>query len=121
MDKRWMQYDRGNPEYQQGILDFLLFVLEHADGKTVHRCPCIECHNTKWKTIYEIHEHLNTRRIMRSYTTWSLHGETLDNEPTLEEIRAGHFQHAGSSSSSFDPYVDPSMNIIHDAFPSFAT
>nr|XP_011461128.1 PREDICTED: uncharacterized protein LOC105350549 [Fragaria vesca subsp. vesca] len=54
-------------------------------------------------------------------STWSLHGETLDNEPTLEEIRAGHFQHAGSSNSSFDPYVDPSMNIIHDVFPSFAT
>ncbi|XP_050387393.1 uncharacterized protein LOC126803675 [Argentina anserina] len=121
MDKRWMQYDRGNPEYQQGILDFLLFVLEHAEGRNVHKCPCVECHNTKWMTIYEIHEHLNTRRIMRSYTTWNMHGETLDHEPTMEEIRAGYFQHASSSRGSIGPHVDPSMDIVQDAFPSFAS
>ncbi|XP_050387917.1 uncharacterized protein LOC126804334 [Argentina anserina] len=110
-DKSWIHLPKESIEYQQGVLDFLQFVHEHGDGKKQHRCPCLKCLNTKWKTIKKMYDHLSNNGIMRSYTTWSKHGEVADHEPTYDRTSGG----------SFEPdHLNPAINILHDSFPTFA-
>ena len=80
MDQSWMNESRISPEYEEGVEQFLQFVLERSqpdeDGK--YYCPCINCLNGRWQIHDDIREHLLCDGIKKNYTTWIWHGELTD-------------------------------------------
>ena len=42
------------------------------------RCPCVNCLNGRILSVSEIREHLLCDGFLKSYTTWTWHGELLD-------------------------------------------
>lgn len=117
MDKSWMQYNRGHPLYIQGIVDFLQFVQQYGGGKEWHKCPCKRCCCGSWETIQGIEKYLSHYGMDPYDTTWTEHGEVLVNDPIMPYFLPNNLHEAGSSSASASPYMDPTLNMLHDAFP----
>eukprot|EP00256_Glycine_max_P055210 XP_014622336.1 uncharacterized protein LOC106795911 [Glycine max] len=79
MDRSWMNASRITEEYENGVEEFLLFAQSKAQpmwGKFF--CPCVKCGNGRHQTIDDIRTHLICEGIIRSYTKWIWHGESLD-------------------------------------------
>ncbi|KAL5138045.1 hypothetical protein HKD37_10G028307 [Glycine soja] len=80
MDRSWMNESRINPEYEEGVEQFLQFASERGqpdeDGKYYY--PCINCLNGRRQILDDIREHLLCDGIKRNYTTWIWHGEMTD-------------------------------------------
>ncbi|XP_028215128.1 uncharacterized protein LOC114397232 [Glycine soja] len=79
MDRSWMNASRITEEYENGVEEFLLFAQSKAQpmwGKFF--CPCVKCGNGRRQTIDDIRTHLICEGIIRSYTKWIWHGESLD-------------------------------------------
>ncbi|RZC64364.1 hypothetical protein C5167_008056 [Papaver somniferum] len=79
MDKSWVHKDRWVKEYEDGVRLFL----DHAFEKGVvtedskMKCPCRKCNNVNYKVRSEIFSDLILHGMMRNYTTWFHHGESL--------------------------------------------
>ncbi|XP_014631515.1 uncharacterized protein [Glycine max] len=79
MDRSWMNASRITEEYENGVEEFLQFAQSKAEpmwGKFF--CPCVKCGNGRRQTIDDIRTHLICEGIIRSYTKWIWHGESLD-------------------------------------------
>ncbi|KAL2925255.1 30S ribosomal protein S3, partial [Bienertia sinuspersici] len=70
------------PQYRVGVDGFMSFAnntLTH-DGRL--RCPCVKCVNNKLLNPDDVNYHLLQYGIMRNYSTWIFHGESVDQVPT---------------------------------------
>ncbi|KAL2904154.1 Protein phosphatase methylesterase 1, partial [Bienertia sinuspersici] len=66
------------PQYRVGVDGFMSYAnstLTH-DGRL--RCPCVKCVNTKLLNPDDVNYHLLQYGIMRNYSTWVFHGESVD-------------------------------------------
>jgi len=82
MDRNWIISLRISDEYERGVEEFIQFAQRNAnnsghDGATM-RCPCIKCLNGRILDAKIIREHLLYDGFLRSYTTWTWHGELLN-------------------------------------------
>uniref|UniRef100_A0A803M6R8 Transposase-associated domain-containing protein n=1 Tax=Chenopodium quinoa TaxID=63459 RepID=A0A803M6R8_CHEQI len=98
MDRSWITTTTkpGDPEYQQGVKEFIKFAFENSGGRSKLRCPCFMCHNFLHKRPDEILNHLNKWAFDRTYTHWIWHGERRD-------------MHAGDSGETRD-----NVCVVHD-------
>ncbi|XP_021721519.1 uncharacterized protein LOC110689097 [Chenopodium quinoa] len=97
MDRSWITTTKpGDPEYQQGVKEFIKFAFENSGGRSKLRCPCFMCHNFLHKRPDEILNHLNKWAFDRTYTHWIWHGERRD-------------MHAGDSGETRD-----NVRVVHD-------
>ena len=84
--------------YDNGVEEFLKFSKRH--GK--YFCPCVNCVNGRQQEVKLIREHLLCDGILKSYTTWTWHGEVVY-LPTV------------SQSQEFNPYCKDHMeDMIED-------
>lgn len=79
MDKIWVHKDRWSKEYEDGLRLFLDYAFENGFVTEDNRmkCPCRNCNNIRYHTKKEMFEHLVLHGMMRSYTIWYHHGESL--------------------------------------------
>ena len=75
MDKKWMCADRLSKEYEDGVLEFVKFAVEHAEDPNRMKCPCLGCCYVGRVDADGLKSHLLMRGIDRSYTGWIFHGE----------------------------------------------
>ncbi|XP_021829791.1 uncharacterized protein LOC110770024 isoform X1 [Prunus avium] len=78
MDKTWMSKDRMSKEYEDGVEQFIAFVVSHASNPKLMKCPCQVCGNLMVETPKGIRDHMFIRGVDRSYKIWSWHGEVAD-------------------------------------------
>ncbi|KAK7346843.1 hypothetical protein VNO80_21366 [Phaseolus coccineus] len=97
MDRSWIHCARISDEYERGVEEFIQFAQRNAinsgrDGGKI-RCPCVNCLNGRILDVNIMREHLLCDGFLRSYTTWTWHGELL-NLPrvsvTEEYVEAEH-------------------------------
>ncbi|CAM8951129.1 unnamed protein product [Rhodiola kirilowii] len=119
MDKSWMELERGDSRYIQGIMDFVQFA--KGRGETVHVCPCRKCLLIRGSiTTKEMFVHLINNGIMNGYYTWTSHGEECNDSPAhvlRQEWLAEQRHGASSSSSGGHRQANPTIDIFRDAFP----
>lgn len=75
MDRKWMSANRMSKEYEDGVKEFVEFVVEHADDHNNIKCPCLKCCFSEI-SVDELQDHLVCNGIDQSYTCWTMHGET---------------------------------------------
>ncbi|KAL2927984.1 hypothetical protein RDABS01_023415, partial [Bienertia sinuspersici] len=85
------------PQYRVGVDGFMSYAnssLTH-DGRL--RCPCVKCVNNKLLNPDDVNYHLLQYGIMRNYSTWVFHGESVDQvstspstEPMVEKETMTH-------------------------------
>ncbi|RZC75129.1 hypothetical protein C5167_050606, partial [Papaver somniferum] len=79
MDKSWVHKARWGKEYEDGVRLFLDHAFEKGvvteDSKI--KCPSRKCNNVNYKVRSEIFSDLILHGMMRNYTTWFHHGESL--------------------------------------------
>ncbi|KAL2902115.1 Autonomous transposable element EN-1 mosaic protein, partial [Bienertia sinuspersici] len=85
------------PQYRVGVDGFMSYAnssLTH-DGRL--RCPCVKCVNNKLLNPDDVNYHLLQYGIMRNYSTWGFHGESVDQvstspstEPMVEKETMTH-------------------------------
>ncbi|CAL2259321.1 unnamed protein product [Prunus armeniaca] len=115
MSRRWIQNPkRCADEYLDGIEDFIAFARAHNPGATRIRCPYRRCNNTLWETIENVQFHLIRNGMIKTYSTWTYHGEQLDIASSSRATRV----------ENVEPIVDHNeqvMDILNDAFPFAST
>jgi len=79
--------------YKNGVEEFLQFAQRNAtlvNGK--YYCPCVNCLNVRRQSIELIREHLLYDSFLKSYRTWTWHGEVvnLSSIPQSEESNVYH-------------------------------
>ena len=83
MDRSWMFAKRISEQYENGVEVFIEFPKKNdktaSDEK--FRCLCINCLNEVRQIVDQMRELLLCDDIIKSYTTWTWHGERL-NIPT---------------------------------------
>ncbi|KAL9659045.1 hypothetical protein QQ045_018610 [Rhodiola kirilowii] len=73
MDKSWIELERGDSRYIQGLIDFVEFAKQ--TGEKTHLCPCRKCLLVRGRiSTNEMVVHLINNGMMNSYTTWTSHG-----------------------------------------------
>src|ERR1051325_7131631 len=75
MDKKWMYVDRLSKEYENGVIEFVKFVVEHAEDSIKMKCLCLGCCYVGRVDAHGLKLHLLMRGIDQSYTCWIFHGE----------------------------------------------
>ncbi|CAM8935376.1 unnamed protein product [Rhodiola kirilowii] len=85
MDKSWIELERGDSRYIQGLIDFVEFAKQ--TGEKTHLCPCRKCLLVRGRiSTNEMVVHLINNGMMNSYTTWTSHGERSI-EPSAYQLR----------------------------------
>ena len=106
MDKSWINLERLDVRYIQGVIDFIKFACDNKPPNlTEIVCPCKKCRNVKLVKIAVVKEHLIMNGFLQTYTHWIFHGEEsvpvdFDNE-NIGQSSDGH---------------DEMQEMIHDAF-----
>jgi len=80
MDRDWINLVCISDEYERGVEQFIQFVQHNANksGDGVKfRCLRDNCLNGRNLDVNKIREHLLCDEFLRSYTTWTWHGELL--------------------------------------------
>ncbi|XP_068503686.1 uncharacterized protein [Phaseolus vulgaris] len=81
MDRSWINTPRISDTYEKGVEEFIQFaehnVVSYKNEVRI-RCPCVNCLNGRILSVFEIREHLLCDGFLKSYTTWTWHGELLD-------------------------------------------
>ncbi|KAL1316465.1 hypothetical protein AAHE18_15G068200 [Arachis hypogaea] len=107
MDKDWMQIkNRALLQYRRGVKEFLDFAFSHTKDDKIY-CPCFKCNNCLRKSREQVEFDLLSHGIVRNYTTWYHHGESLQDESPYS-----------SSFDSEDDYMDKDdmENMLRDHF-----
>ena len=89
MDRSWINTPRVSDAYEKGVEEFIQFT-EHnvvsSNNGVIIRSPCVNFLNGRILSVSEIGEHLLCVGFLKSYTTWTCHGEILD-LPSCAELR----------------------------------
>ncbi|MCL7044325.1 hypothetical protein MKW94_026167, partial [Papaver nudicaule] len=76
MNKDWVRWPRGDPEYQEALGKFIDMVNEKLGNPEVFSCPCVDCKNLdKPLPAKIVYAHLLRRGMDPTYTKWIFHGE----------------------------------------------
>ncbi|XP_058770990.1 uncharacterized protein LOC131644494 isoform X3 [Vicia villosa] len=78
MDKKWMNANRLSKEYENGVLEFVKFAVEHVKDAGRMKCPCLGCCYGGRVDADGLKSHLLTHGIDRSYKCWIYHGEKIN-------------------------------------------
>ncbi|CAM8883118.1 unnamed protein product [Rhodiola kirilowii] len=109
MDKSWLQLQRCETRYYEGIDNFVEFVKQNKEELT-YPCPCRKCKLHKGGTTSgEMHKHLIVNGMMSDYTTWLLHGER-------EELNFQNGEGTSSKGCGGSHYMNSTMDLLHDTF-----
>jgi len=82
MDRNWINSICIRDEYESGVEEFIEFAQCNTnnsghDGAKI-RCSCVTCLNGRILDVKIIKENLLCDGFLRSYTTWTWHGELLN-------------------------------------------
>jgi len=79
MDRNWIKYVHISDEYEKGVEEFIQFAANNSghDGAKI-RCLCVNCLNGTILDVKIMWKHLLCDGFLRSYTTWTWHGELLN-------------------------------------------
>ena len=72
-----MIVDQLSKEYENGVLEFVKFVVEHVKDSSQMKCPCLGCCYVGRVDADGFKSHLLMRGIDRSYMCWIFHGEKV--------------------------------------------
>ncbi|CAM8979379.1 unnamed protein product [Rhodiola kirilowii] len=117
MDKSWIELERGDSRYIQGLIDFVEFAKQI--GEKTHLCPCRKCLLVRGRIFTnEMVVHLINNGMMNSYTTWTSHGERSI-EPSAYQLRQEWLKerYGETSSSATHQQANRTLEILHDQFP----
>jgi len=79
MDQSWINASRISDVYEKDVEEFLQFVKRNVAGvNNKYYCPCVNCLNRIRQDIELIREHVLCGGFLKSYTTWTWHGEVLE-------------------------------------------
>jgi len=82
-NKDWMNMEEYlSEDYEKGVISFLDYAFGMLGTDSI-RCPCRKCLNIEFGSRDLVHGHLLAYGIVKRYTFWYHHGETLD-EPSVE-------------------------------------
>ena len=70
-----MYVDRLSKEYENGLIEFVKFDVEHTEDPIRTKCPCLGCCYVGRVDADGLKSHLLIHGIDRSYTCWIFHGE----------------------------------------------
>ena len=124
-DKSWMQLNRGDYRYYDGIMAFCNFALKNCDKEPkLFKCPCTTC-GLQWLplSVGDMLAHLLNNGFMSGYTIWTEHGERADVPSIYDQRQQILEERARASSSTYVPTdvapdgMDPTTAILHDSFP----
>lgn len=80
-----MSVSRLTKEYWDGVDEFIRFAVEHAENPSRIICPCLHCCFGRGINAAKLKDHLICNRIDKSYTCWTMHGETRKSSIDLEK------------------------------------
>ncbi|KAJ6848888.1 uncharacterized protein M6B38_271900 [Iris pallida] len=113
MNREWIKSDnRVSAEYREGIDAFIILASSQEGVNRRIRCPCNTCRNTEFKPTVEVRLHLLRNGFNKSYTTWILHGEKL--QDTTETSNINCDEHLNDEIQMDD--VDDLIGLVHDAY-----
>ncbi|KAG8364710.1 hypothetical protein BUALT_Bualt18G0026900 [Buddleja alternifolia] len=111
MDRSWMQLNRSDPSFGEGVEEFIRFAYSRKAPHEKIPCPCYDCNNFCDQTQEVVRYHLSINGIKRSYIRWVYHGEAyeddLTNEGNIEE-------NVESDDSDDDCNVDEIREMLND-------
>jgi len=82
-NKNWMNLeDHLCEDYEKGVESFLDYACTKLGTESI-RCPCTKCVSIEFGNRELVHGHLLAYEIVKRYTFWYHHGETLS-EPSDE-------------------------------------
>ncbi|XP_057995006.1 uncharacterized protein LOC131175297 [Hevea brasiliensis] len=86
LDKSWMGIEnRKDPRYIHGVEGFLTYAFRHESIEDAISCPCLKCRNVDYKQKFEVRYHLLKDGILKSYTIWYFHGESLNEDVDIND------------------------------------
>ncbi|GLT30516.1 hypothetical protein SLA2020_053120 [Shorea laevis] len=77
MDKSWIDIDRTDNRYDEGITCFLEFAFCGQPQGKKFRCPCNYCNNREFLNMKEMYNHLIVYGFSPTYKRWYHHGESF--------------------------------------------
>jgi len=82
MNRNWINFVCISDEYERGVEEFIQFAQCNAnnsghDGVKIS-CSSVNCLNGRRLDVKKIREHLLCDELLRSYTTWTWHGDLLN-------------------------------------------
>ncbi|XP_056685978.1 uncharacterized protein [Spinacia oleracea] len=107
--REWMQCKKNDPRYKIGVKQFIEFAFSQKNVKDVVPCPCVKCNNERRKCRDEIELDLLKFGIVKSYTRWLRHGESISDQTTHNNII--------NESNEFQEHEhDEMLDMLHEAF-----
>ncbi|XP_057987583.1 uncharacterized protein LOC131171464 [Hevea brasiliensis] len=86
LDKSWMGIEnRKDPRYIHGVKGFLTYTFRHESIEDAIPCPCLKCRNVNYKQKFEVRYHLLKHGMLKSYTIWYFHGESLNEDVDIND------------------------------------
>ncbi|XP_077247471.1 uncharacterized protein LOC143887243 isoform X2 [Tasmannia lanceolata] len=77
MDRSWIQLPRNDPTYMEGVKEFIKFAFANTIRGNKILCPCNKCVHVKAVDRKEAEEHLLWNGMLKGYTKWYFHGESV--------------------------------------------
>ncbi|KAF2298688.1 hypothetical protein GH714_024952 [Hevea brasiliensis] len=68
-----------------GVEGFLTYAFRHESIEDAISCPCLKCRNVNYKQKFEVRYHLLKHGILKSYTIWYFHGESLNEDVDIND------------------------------------
>jgi len=70
MDKIWMDEDRHNEKFINGVKGFIQFAFTHLAKANTVLCPCRKCVNCSWLEATDVQVHLIYDGFVTNYKRW---------------------------------------------------
>ena len=99
MYKKWMCSSRLTKEYENGVSEFIKFVVAHAKDPRRMTCPCLSCCYGSRVDAVQLASHLKRHGIDKSYTCFNFHVEKSNGN-----VESGDNTTYASNDNSTDTY-----------------
>ena len=73
-----MSANRLSKDYENGVLEFVKFAVQHVEDPSRMKCPCLGCCYVGKVDADGLKSHLLRHGIDRSYKCWIFHGEKIN-------------------------------------------
>ena len=97
-----MYSNRLSKEYENGVSEFVKFVVAHAKDPSRMTCPCLYCCYGNRVDAVQLASHLIRYGIDRSYTCWNMHGEKSDGNDESGDNRTYASNDNGTDTYDYD-------------------
>ncbi|CAH9070188.1 unnamed protein product [Cuscuta epithymum] len=116
-NREWMQFKKADPRYKIGVKQFLEFAFSQKSMHDMVPCPCMKCNNERRKGRDEIELDLIKHGIVKNYTRWLRHGESIEEwtDHNNNKDASNEFtEHASMSPMLHDAFKMPRENGADD-------